>query len=152
MQIKLGRFFNIGRGANVKSIAYCKNLVDATLFLKENMKPGIEIYNYADEPQLTSREIANAIAKFLGKKSPITLPYWLVYFMGIPFDFLIWITKKDLPISTNRIKKLCTETKHHAKKIVRAGFNAKYTNLDGLENMVNWMKNDFKSNQKYFDV
>jgi nucleoside-diphosphate-sugar epimerase len=152
MQIKVGRFFNIGEGANVKSIAYCKNLVDATLFLKDNMKSGVEIYNYADEPQMTSREIANTIAKFLGKKSPITLPYWFVYVMGIPFDILIWVTKKDLPISTNRIKKLSTETKHLAYKIKETGFNPKYTNLDGLKNMVEWMKNDYKSNQKYFDI
>lgn len=152
MQIKIGRFFNIGKGDNVKSIAYCKNLVDATIFSIEKMKPGVEIYNYADSPQLTSRDIANTIAQCLGKKEPITLPYFLVFLMGIPFDLLIKITKKDLPISTNRIKKLCTETRHEAFKILEHGFKPKYTNFDGLKNMVNWMQNEYNSNQKYFDV
>ena len=37
-QIKAGRYFHIGEGRNVKSIAYVKNLVDATLFLMEKMR------------------------------------------------------------------------------------------------------------------
>lgn len=152
MQIKIGRFFNIGKGDNVKSIAYCKNLVDATIFAMEKMKPGIEVFNYADSPQLTSREIANTIANSLGKKEPLTLPYFLVYLMGIPFDIMIKITGKDLPISTKRIKKLCTETRHEAFKILEYGFKPNFTNFDGLKNMVHWMKNEYKSNQKYFDV
>lgn len=152
MQIKKNQFFNIGIGDNVKSIAYCKNLVAATLYLKNIMKPGVEVYNYADQPQLTSREIANAISQFLSKKPAITLPYWMVYLMGIPFDILIKITGKDLPISTARIKKLCTETRHEATKIIAHGFRPKYTNFDGLKNMVQWMNTEFKANQTYFDI
>lgn len=152
MQIKVGRFFNIGKGNNVKSIAYCKNLVDATIFLKTKMIPGVNIYNYSDLPQLTSREIANHISKLLGKKEPLTLPFWVVNLMGVPFDILIKLTGKDLPISTKRIKKLCTETYHEANKVRTMGFLPKYTNLEGLKNMINWMKEEYKSNQKYFDV
>jgi len=151
-QIKAGRYFHIGKGDNIKSIVYVKNLVDATLFLMKQMKPGVDIYNYADEPQLTSRQIASSISKSLSSGEPITLPYWIVYAMGTPFDLLIKITGKDLPISTNRVKKFCTETYHKAEKVLKAGFQPKYSTIDGLKNMVDWRNNQYKEDGNYFDV
>jgi GlcNAc-P-P-Und epimerase len=151
-QIKAGRYFHIGEGKNVKSIAYVRNLVQATLFLKDNMQPGIEIYNYADTPQLSSREIASIISQSLSRKEPITLPYWAVHAMGIPFDIAIKLTGKDLPISTNRVKKFCTETYHKAEKILSIGFKPEFNNQEGLENMVKWLKSDNFKEEAIFDV
>lgn len=150
-QIKAGRYFHIGKGDNVKSIVYVKNLVQATLWLIDRMKPGISTYNYADSPQLTSREIANIISDSLNK-SPINLPYWLVYLMGIPFDIVIKLTGKDFPISTNRIKKFCTETYHKADKISNEGFIPKFSNIEGLQNMVLWMNSARNKDEAIFDV
>lgn len=150
-QIKAGRYFHIGKGDNIKSIAYVKNIVDGTLYLMKRMESGVTIYNYADRQQLTSREIASNIAHSLGKK-PIALPYWLVYSMGIPFDLLIKITGKDLPISTTRIKKFCTQTYHKAEKILETGFNPKYSTSEGLKNMIEWANNEYEDGEKYFNV
>ena len=103
-------------------------------------------------PQLSSREISNLIVKNLGNKQPLTIPYWVAYLLGLPFDLLIKITKKDLPISTSRIKKFCTETYHEANKIFTAGFVPRYTNEEGLFNMVKWLENEYDSNQFYHNV
>ncbi len=151
-QIRAGRYFHIGDGKNIKSVAYVKNIVEATLHLMEKMVPGVSIYNYADEPQLTSREIATQISKSLNRKDPVTLPYWAVYALALPFDVLIKITGKDLPISTNRVAKFCTETFHKADKLLAEGFSPKYTTHQGLQNMVSWMEQDYKEDEKYFDV
>ncbi len=151
-QVQAGRYFHIGEGQNIKSIAYVRNLVAATLFLADKMKPGVQIYNYADEPQLKSREIGSIIAHALGKKEPITLPYWMVYTMGLPFDIAIKLTGKDLPISTNRVKKFCTQTYFKAQRVVEAGFSPKYSNKEGLQNMVKWMNSDNFKNEQFFDV
>lgn len=151
-QIKDGRYFHIGKGDNIKSIAYVRNLVEATLFLVERMQNGVAIYNYADEPQLSSRKIASTIAKALNKREPRTLPYWVVYSMGIPFDILIKLTGKDLPISTNRVKKFCTQTYHKAEKLMQFGFNPQYSTIDGLNNMVKWRTEEYKEGNNYFDV
>lgn len=139
-QIQAGRYFNIGEGRNVKSIAYVKNLVAATLFLMDKMEVGVHIFNYADTPHLSSRAIGETIAQALGKESLLTLPYWLVYSMGIPFDVAIKLTGKDLPISTNRVKKFCTETFHKADKVINKGFQPLFDNTKGLESMVHWIK------------
>lgn len=137
-QVDSGLYVNVGKANNIKSIAFVDNLVQAMLFLMQDMKTGISTYNYADEKQMSTREIGQVISAALGKKQPMTLPYGLMYAMGIPFDVLIKITGKDLPISTNRIKKLCTETYHKADKIRAAGFKPNFDNKYGLEKMVEW--------------
>jgi GlcNAc-P-P-Und epimerase len=141
-QIDSGLYFHLGAAANVKSIAYVENLVSATLYLKDKMKPGVAIYNYADEPQLSSREIADHIASFLGKKIRLTVPRPLGILMGLPFDLAIKITGKNLPISSARIKKLGTQTYHSAKKLFNEGFSAQYSTVQGLEKMVEWYQQE----------
>lgn len=137
-QIDSGLYFHLGKAGNIKSIAYVENLVRATLYLKERMKPGVAIYNYADEPQLTSRIIGNTIADALGKKIYLNIPRWLGISIGLPFDLAIKLTGKNLPVSSSRIKKLGTSTHHSARKIFLEGFKPEYSTLDGLKKMVHW--------------
>ncbi len=137
-QIASGKYFHISKGTSKKSITYVENLVEATLFLYNNMKPGIEVYNYSDEPHHSSIQISNTIAKALGKKEPLTLPYWIALVVAIPFDFLIWMTKKNFPISTMRVRKYCTQTLNNSKKIIDLGFKPKYSSKEGLNITVKW--------------
>ncbi|MFZ5972410.1 MAG: NAD-dependent epimerase/dehydratase family protein [Bacteroidota bacterium] len=139
-QIDSGLYFHLGKAANIKSIAYVENLVKATLFLMERMKPGVAIYNYADEPQLTARMIGEAIAAALGKKIWLTIPRSIGFVAGLPFDLVIKLTGKNLPISSARIKKLATQTHHSARKIFSEGFVPQYSTIDGLKKMVEWYK------------
>lgn len=137
-QIDSGLYFHLGKAENVKSIAYVENLVAATKFLIGQMKPGFAVYNYADEPQLTTREIGEIIALALNKKIRLTIPKRFGILMGLPFDALIKITGKNFPISSARIRKLGTQTYHSAKKIFSEGFIPKYSTIDGIKKMVNW--------------
>ena len=141
-QIDSGLYFHLGKGNNIKSIAYVENLIHATLFLSERMKPGLGIYNYADEPQLSTREIGNVIASKLDKKIRITVPKSLAILMGIPFDIIIKLTGKNLPISSARIEKLGTQTFHSAQKILKEGFRPTHTTVDGIRKMVDWYKDE----------
>src|SRR5688572_21058337 len=143
-QIDSGLYFHLGKADNIKSIAYVENLVQATLFLKERMKPGVAIYNYADEPQLTTRQISNVIAESLNKKIRLSVPKTLGVMMGLPFDIIIKLTGKNLPISTARIKKLGTATHHSASKVFSEGFQPRYSTTEGLKKMVDWYKGEKK--------
>ncbi len=137
-QIHSGLYFNIGKADNIKSTAYVKNIVDATWFLINKMKPGFEIYNYVDKPQLSVRATVELIAGSLGKSKPITLPVGFIYVIGVFFDLIIKIFGKNLPISTYRINKLRKATNFKADKILKAGFRPKYDNIQGLKSMVKW--------------
>jgi nucleoside-diphosphate-sugar epimerase len=139
-QIDSGLYFHLGKADNVKSIAYVENVVEATLFLMKRMRPGVLVYNYADEPQLTARQIGDTIADALNKKVKLTVPRFAGILVGLPFDLIIKLTGKNLPISTARIKKLGTQTYHSAKKLFNEGYTPKYTTYDGLRKMVQWYK------------
>lgn len=137
-QIASGFYCNIKKGNALKSISYVENLVEATVYLMGNMKSGIEAYNYADEPHMNAIEISNVIAKALKKGNPITIPYWLAYTMALPFDGLIALTKKNLPVSTMRVKKYCTQTLNSCDKLKSTGFIPMIDSKEGLRRMVDW--------------
>jgi GlcNAc-P-P-Und epimerase len=139
-QIDKGYYVNIGNGLNVKSVAYVKNLVEAVLYLLDHMESGVSVYNYADEPQMTSHNIGKTIAAALGKSAPVTLPYWLVYGLALPFDLIKKITGKDLAISSSRVQKMTIPTYFKAEKIRKTGFKPPFSNIEGLQNMVKWLK------------
>lgn len=139
-QIDSGLYFHLGKADNIKSIAYVENVVEATLYLMKRMKPGVSVYNYADEPQLTARQIGDTIADALHKKVKLTVPRFVGILVGLPFDLVIKLTGKNLPISTARIKKLGTQTYHSAKKLFNEGYTPKHTTYDGLRKMVEWYK------------
>jgi GlcNAc-P-P-Und epimerase len=141
-QIDSGLYFHLGKADNIKSVAYVENLVEATLFLRDRMKPGVSVFNYADEPQLTTRQIANVIAEALGTKIRITIPKPIGILLGLPFDLIIKLTGKNLPVSSARIKKLGTQTYHSAKKLFEAGFTPRYSTIYGLKKMVEWYRKE----------
>ena len=148
LQIDSGRYANIGSADNVKSIAYVKNVVQAALYLLKTCGPGVSTYNYSDEPQLSVAEISSVIARALGKRRPPSIPFNLALALGLPFDALIRLTARDLPVSTARIRKLCAATEHRAGKIRGAGFRPEYTSRQGLERMCSWFAEEKTAGRK----
>lgn len=145
-QIHSGKYFRFGAGTNIKSLSYVENIVDATLFLKglNESRPNreiehFEVFNYIDKPDLTSTEISDTVSKCLGKKPAPAMPYAMGMLMGLPFDAVIAMTGKNLPISTARVKKMFkTETKFEADKLLNAGYTPKVPLKEGIDRMVQW--------------
>jgi hypothetical protein len=52
--------------------------------------------------------------------------------------------RKNLPISVNRVRKICTPTHHTSPGILKHGFVKKYTNYEGLKKMTEWYNQAFK--------
>ena len=140
-QIDSGRYLSVGAGTNIKSLSYVENIVDATLMLwaREEV-PAFNVFNYIDKPDLTSRQIADAIYRALGRTPPgFSVPTPLALMLGLPFDAVIALTGKNLPVSTARIKKLAVaQTKFEADKLAAAGFTPRVPLTQGIERMVQW--------------
>jgi nucleoside-diphosphate-sugar epimerase len=125
----------------VKSLAYVENLVSATLMLwQRDQGPAFEIFNYVDKPDLTSREIVDAIYVALGRKPPtFRIPWTIARVLAVPFDIATALTGKNLPISTFRIRKLAgDQTRFEAEKVRAAGFRPEVQLRDGIARMVDW--------------
>jgi nucleoside-diphosphate-sugar epimerase len=132
-------FIMIGNGTNIKSIAYVENLVDATIYLMNNCKQGVNIYNYADEPHMQIRELVDLIKKVAGKRSgKFYIPLNLGIVGGFGFDLIGKITGIDFPITAARMKKFTIPTYHKAEKIRSFGFTPKFTIEAGLRQHIEW--------------
>lgn len=139
-QIDSGFYVNIGKGENIKSIAYVENLVLDTLKLLDDLKPGIYTYNYISSPQLTSHQIARVIAQNLGKKVMLTLQLSLAKLLILPLDLTAKLTGKNFPISRARLEKFCVQTYFIPENLTKLGFEQAYTTQEGLEKTVQWYK------------
>ncbi|QYK47855.1 MAG: NAD(P)-dependent oxidoreductase [Phycisphaeraceae bacterium] len=142
-QIHNKRYLQIGRGSNIKSLSYVENIVSATNFLwmrPESDRAPFDIYNYIDKPDLNSRQIAEAVYAALGRKFPsFSIPMGLGLLLALPFDIVIKLTGKNLPVSSARVKKLAgTETKFEADKLTAAGFTPPIPLTEGIARMVRW--------------
>lgn len=133
------KFMFVGDGHNIKSVAYVENLVDATLFLMSKMKPGMEIYNYSDEPQMTIEEIVNTIVSFMPHDIPSKkIPLWVAMSFGSIFDVLGKTTGRNFRITAARMKKFATPTHHKAERIRALGFRQPIETKEGFRRMVEW--------------
>lgn len=136
-QIASGRFMKIGKCHNKKSMAYVGNIVAFIEYLVENNNTEYQVYNYIDKPDLSMNELVDVVGKSLNRKIPsLKIPYWLGMFGGYGFDFLAWITRKKLSISSVRVKKFCATTQFDATKVHSSGFKAPYTLSEGLDRTI----------------
>ncbi len=138
-QIASGKFLMIGKGQNKKSMAYVGNVV---AFIKHRLalaEEGYHVFNYVDKPDLTMTSLLKLIEKSLNKKIPsIRIPVWLGFIGGYGFDFLAFITRKKLAVSSVRVKKFVATTQYDASKVHSSGFNAPYTLEEGLDRTLNY--------------
>jgi len=133
------RFIFVGKGKNIKSVAYVENLVDANIFLLNKLKPGIEVYNYADYPQMTTEKIVKTIVDKLSCKLPkLRLSLWFAMMIASIFDLLAKVTGYNFSITAYRIKKFNTPTQHSSDKIRKAGYKQEITISEGFKRMAQW--------------
>ena len=137
-QIASGKFLMVGNGKNVKSMAYVEN-VAAFIEYNLNNGSGEHIYNYIDKPDFDMNTLVTEINQILGKsKKLFHWPYWLGYFGGLGFDFLAFILRKKLSISSIRVKKFCSNTMFEAVNIKKTDFNVPVTLIEGLKKTIKY--------------
>lgn len=140
-QVHRGRFVRVGPASNIKSLSSVHNLVDATLYLWDKLdRPAFDLCAFIDKPDLTSRQISEAVFDALGRKMPAwSIPMWAARLAALPFDVVIALTGKNIPISGARIKKLFdTQTKFEADRIAASGFKPRMTLRQAIAEMVDW--------------
>ncbi len=135
-QVHSGKFIIIGKGNNKKSIGYVGNIAAFLAYLAEN-KSGLEIYNFADKPDMTSREMVDFIQKSLGREKKIpSAPYAIGLLGGYTFDLLSKLTGKKFPVSSIRIKKFAADTSINTDRLQNSGFTPPFTLQEGLKRTI----------------
>lgn len=147
-QIFKNNFLMIGCGENKKSIAYVENLVDFILY-SINFSPGIHVYNYVDEPDLSMNELIRLIYHSIGyhRKSLFRIPYSVGYSMGMIFDVFSSLVGRRLPISRVRVKKFCSDSSFSTKAI-DIGFKPRFSLVEAVRKTVKYEYEKFLGNKK----
>ncbi len=138
-QIASGKFLMVGKGTNYKSMAYVGNIVAFIKYHLQNIKPGYQVFNYVDKPDLNMNELVSQVEKSLTKHIPSThFPYWLGMLGGLGFDILSKLTGKKFSVSSVRVKKFCATTQFDSVKAHNSGFEAPFTLAEGLHNTLHY--------------
>lgn len=139
------KFLLIGKGENIKSFIYIKNLVSATLFTIQNFDKNLIRYNLVDEPYLTIREFVDLIRKVCGRKN-MGKNIYLPLFLGVPIVFFIeklYFFLKITPfINNNKLTKFVSNSKIDGSHIKNKGFIQSISNQEGITDTINWIKQD----------
>ena len=137
-QIISGRFLMVGDGTNHKSMGYVGNIAKF-LEMQVDSENGINIFNFADKPDLSSSEIVSIVRNEMGiTKEFLKIPYSVGLVGGYTFDLLALISKKKFSVSSIRIKKFCAETTVNTDKLKSTGFMPPFTLEEGIKNMINY--------------
>jgi nucleoside-diphosphate-sugar epimerase len=137
-QIAGGKFPMVGKGTNVKSMAYVENVA---AFIEYNLHnpPGERLFNYIDKPDFDMNTLVAAVRRALGKsESLFHWPYWMGYAGGLCFDLLAKVLRKKFSISSIRVKKFCANTMFKAANIQKTEFKPPVSLEEGLERTIKY--------------
>jgi nucleoside-diphosphate-sugar epimerase len=140
--IRRHRFVLIGDGSEIKTTSYLHNVVDAALWLYQDLDSGgVAAYNYVDEPRLSTREMVDLVRQELRVRILLVrLPAVLI---ERPARVIHWLGEHvghDFPITAARIRKFCSATNVDSSRIRRAGFLPRYTSREALVRTVQWYR------------
>ena len=121
--IKKGFYMNIAGGKVVKSILMSEDIASLVPLLEE--KGGI--YNVCDTRQPSFGEISASVAKQLGKRKPISIPYWVAWCMAKVGDLM----GDKAPINSYKLEKM---TKSLTFSNAKACHELNWEPLDVLDN------------------
>jgi nucleoside-diphosphate-sugar epimerase len=140
-QIAGGKFPMVGKGTNVKSMAYVENVAAFIEWCLRDGDSGERLFNYIDKPDFDMNTLVTEVRRILGRKAPEKIfhwPYWLGYCGGLGFDLLAKVLRRNLPVSSIRVKKFCANTMFEATAIRRTGFVAPVSLRVGLERTIRY--------------
>lgn len=120
--IKTGKYLSIAGGKAKKSILMAEDI--AILVPLVAQKGGV--YNVCDDYNPSFGELEASIAKQLGKRKPISIPYWMAKCMALIGDLFSFI-----PINSSRLEKIVTSDTWSNEKAKR---DLGWKPLDVLEN------------------
>lgn len=149
-QIASGRFVMIGKGENLKSMAYVENIA-AFLKFAITFQPGVHVYNYIDKPDFNMNKLVGLVHRILGKPEGVgfRLPYAVGYMIGIGFDLIAAITGKRFAISSIRVKKFCANSMFNTR-IGQSGFVPPVPLVEAFERTVKYEFIESHDNESVF--
>jgi len=148
-QIASGKFLMFGDGQNKKSMAYVENVAEVLQYAL-SLK-GYNLYNYIDKPDINMNTLVQTTRQVLFGKSNIgpRLPAWLGILGGYGFDLLSFFMRRNLPVSSIRVKKFLGTTAFNTS-IAETGFQPSVPLEEGLQRTLRYEFLEDNSSKRTF--
>jgi len=133
-QVSSGRFIMVGKGENKKSMSYVGNIV-GYLASRLEAPAGVEIRNFADKPDLATKELISILRQEMNvhTASKLRLPLGLGIAAGYVFDAAAKVTRRTFPISAVRIRKFAADTTVNTDRLRESGYTPTYSLHEALK-------------------
>jgi len=140
--INKGVFLFIGKGDNLISYCYVKNLVEATIQIMNSRKCINKTYFVSDEKAYTLKEFVTEIYNVMGKKPPrIHIPLWFARFCAIPIELFFKMIKKDPILSQSKIRLMATNFNFSIDKLKKdTNYKQPYDLKTAIKETYEWYK------------
>jgi nucleoside-diphosphate-sugar epimerase len=126
-QIASKWFVLLGSGANPKSMSFVGNVAAFFCWLLERRSDALEIYNYADKPDMTVREIVGLAGSTLGTSTPrVPMPKVAILALGRAGNLVEHVTRRPFTINLERVRKFIADTSLPVERLTRSGFVAPF--------------------------
>jgi nucleoside-diphosphate-sugar epimerase len=137
-QLGKKHFLMVGDGKNRKSIAYVGNISACLEFFLSLQGKNIEIFNYADKPDLQMNELVPLVRDVFkyGSDMPMRVPMWIIYPIAALLDGIAILFNKSFPVSRVRIHKFCSNSQFSTKRLLAAGFKPSHDLKDALRKTI----------------
>lgn len=136
-QVASRRFLMVGDGSNVKSMSYVGNVVD---FLADALDApaGTTLVNYADKPDLSTREILGVLREAMGIRHSggVRLPLWAGLAAGHTIDLVARVTRRTFPVSAVRIRKFVADTTVNTDRLAASGHRSRIPLDEGIRRTI----------------
>jgi nucleoside-diphosphate-sugar epimerase len=135
-QVASGRFIMIGSGSNKKSMTYVGNIVE---YLADQLDcpPGVHTSNYADKPDLSTRELIDVLRSTMDLRgNNLRLPLRVGLAAGHALDLVARVSRRTFPISAIRIRKFVSDTTVNTDRLESTGYRPRYSLAEGIKRTI----------------
>jgi nucleoside-diphosphate-sugar epimerase len=135
------KYFISGSGKNFINVVYIDDLINATIQIIEKLKDKNQDYIISDTQPYTLKYLTYAIARACKVRKPISIPYPIAYLLGLVFDVMTLVIKKNLPLSRTRVKNMARSRSFRIDKARKDfNYNPKVHFEEGSKRACAWYK------------
>tara|TARA_S200000501_G_scaffold358826_1_gene384029 strand:- start:537 stop:1520 length:984 start_codon:yes stop_codon:yes gene_type:complete len=139
-RVKEKKFFIFGTGKNTTNFYYIEEFSEVLMQVMLNKDFYGNTYIASSDP-ITLNSLVETIATSLDMKSNfIKLPLFLGYFFAYIFDIFEFLSKKELPFSSRRMKAMTKSRVYKNDKLQASLNDYKPQTLEGISDTISWFK------------
>ena len=144
-QILSGRPCLVGRGDTRKSVVSRTNLAAAIEFAAASRgevlgRESLQVFNVSDLETHSLAELAGLIAEIAGAPPPRRIPAAVAGCLAAVGDTATWVTGRDFPLTSARLRAIRETSIFPCDKLVAAGFRHPQSTREGLAELVAAMR------------